>query len=390
MEKIRVDSKAPNECCGCTACENICPKDAITMQPDVLGFLYPHIDEEKCIDCGLCMKVCAFSSQYKTSNNFNSPTAYGARHKDEKQVESSRSGAAFIAISDYIIEQGGVVYGAGYTQHFKVTHKRATTKTERNEFKGSKYVQSDLNNIFQLIKCDLQKGLPVLFSGTPCQNAGLASFIGEKLRSQLFLVDIVCHGVPSPAIWHDYLSYLERTNSSKILEVNFRDKQRYGWKAHKESFILENGKPLLTKGFTDLFYKHIILREACGKCPYTNLRRPSDITIADFWGWEKTKNTINNDDKGLSLILCNTPKGEELFQNCSEDLNFFPVRAEDCLQPNLIHPTAINPRTKKFIKDYRKKGFAFVYRKYRKKTSKEKVLKAYANLKKVVKKILNK
>lgn len=389
MEKPRVDSKAPGECCGCTACESICPKDAITMQPDALGFLYPHIDEEKCINCGLCMKVCAFSPSYNTPHNFQVPLAYGARHKNEEEVESSRSGAAFIAISDYILEHGGVVYGAGYASCSEIVHKRATTKAERDEFKGSKYVQSKLGDTFKQIKQDLSEGRSVLFSGTPCQNAGLSAYIGEKLRSQLFLIDIVCHGVPSPYIWRDYLAYLQKQNASKIVKVNFRDKQIWGWKAHKESYVLDNGKKLLSDGFTDLFYKHIMLRESCGSCPYTNLRRPGDITIADFWGWERTKNTINEDNKGLSLVLCNTPKGAELFQSCSTDLNFFSVRVEDCLQPNLMHPSALDPRTKKFIKDYQRKGFAFVYTKYRKRTSKEKALKAYSNFKKVIKKILN-
>ena len=180
----------PADCCGCTACASVCAHDAIIMQPDSLGFLYPKIDESKCVDCGLCEKVCSFNDNYETSNNFEKPLAYAARHKKMSEIETSRSGAAFIAMSDYILEQGGVVYGAGYADHFRVVHKRATTKEERNEFKGSKYVQSDLNTVFRQVKKDLRDGLTVLFSGTPCQTSGLNSYVGKKLRENLFLVDI--------------------------------------------------------------------------------------------------------------------------------------------------------------------------------------------------------
>lgn len=230
----------PQDCCGCTACASICAHDAITMEPDALGFLYPKVDESKCVECGLCEKVCQFNDNYDRSLNLEQPIAYAARHKDISEVMRSRSGAAFVAISDYILEQGGVVYGAGYKDHFRVAHKRATTKEERDEFRGSKYVQSDLTGIFRQVKEDLRNGLTVLFSGTPCQTSGLNAYVGKKLRENLYLVDIVCHGVPSPYIWRDYLAYLERKHGSKITYVNFRDKELYGWRAHKETFKFEN------------------------------------------------------------------------------------------------------------------------------------------------------
>ena len=235
---IQITDKS--QCCGCTACASICVYDAITMQPDAMGFLYPAVDRDKCVDCGLCEKVCAFNDHYDTSLNLPQPDAYAARHKDMREVETSRSGAAFIAISDYVLENGGVVYGAGYTDHFRVVHKRATTKEERDEFKGSKYVQSDMNTVFRQVKKDLKDGLTVLFSGTPCQTAGLNSYIGRKLRERLILVDIVCHGVPGPYLWRDYIAYLEKKQGDKICWVNFRDKQKFGWKAHRETFKFVN------------------------------------------------------------------------------------------------------------------------------------------------------
>ena len=231
----------PADCCGCTACASICNHDAITMEPDALGFLYPKVDESKCIDCGLCEKVCAFNDNYDKSLNLPKPDAYAARHKDMDEIMKSRSGAAFVAISDYILEQGGVVYGAGYKDHFRVAHKRATTKEGRDEFRGSKYVQSDLTGVFHQIKQDLKNGLTVLFSGTPCQTSGLNSYVGKKLRENLVLIDIVCHGVPGPYIWRDYLDYLEKKQGDIITMVNFRDKERFGWTAHKETFTFGGG-----------------------------------------------------------------------------------------------------------------------------------------------------
>ena len=357
---IQITDKS--QCCGCTACASICAHDAITMQPDALGFLYPVVDKDKCVDCGLCEKVCAFNDHYDTSLNLPQPDAYAARHKDMKEVETSRSGAAFIAISDYVLENGGVVYGAGYADHFRVVHKRATTKEERDEFKGSKYVQSDLDHVFRQVKKDLKDGLTVLFSGTPCQTAGLNAYIGKKLRENLILVDIVCHGVPGPYLWRDYIAYLEKKQGDKICWVNFRDKQEYGWKAHHETFKFVKGGGKMS--FTYLFYQHIMFRHSCGKCHYTNTKRPSDITIADFWGWEKTDPNINADDKGVSLVLVNTEKGRELFEAVKNRMTVIPAKLEDCLQPNLQHPSVIHPKRMEFERDYQRKGFLYVMRKY--------------------------
>lgn len=355
---IEIKNKA--DCCGCTACASICPQDAITMQPDSMGFLYPVVAKEKCVDCGLCEKVCAFNDNYDTSLNLPQPIAYGARHKDMHEVETSRSGAAFIAISDYVLENGGVVYGVGYTDHFRVVHKRAKTKEERNEFKGSKYVQSDLRGVFRQVKKDLKDGLTVLFSGTPCQTAGLNSYIGKKLRENLILVDIICHGVPGPYLWRDYLAYLEKKQGDRICWVNFRDKQEYGWAAHHETFKFKNGGGQ-KMSFTDLFYKHIMFRESCSKCHFANTKRPSDITLGDFWGWEKTDPNFNKDDKGVSLVLINTEKGRDLFDKVKGRMNVILAELSDCMQNNLQQPTVMHPLSSKFEKDYKKKGFEYVY-----------------------------
>lgn len=353
----------PKDCCGCTACEAICPKDAITMQPDALGFKYPVVDTERCIDCDACVRVCAFNDHYDTSANLPQPVPYGVRHKDMRQIETSRSGAAFIAISDYILQQGGVVYGAGYADHFRVVHKRATTPGERDEFKGSKYVQSDLEGVFRQVKADLKAGLTVLFSGTPCQAAGLTSYVGKKLRENLYVVDIVCHGVPGPYLWRDFIAYLERKQGAPVCWVNFRDKQLFGWRAHRETFKFVN-RGGATMWFTETFYNHIMFRHSCGDCHFANLKRPGDITIADFWGWEKTDPTFNADDKGCNLVLVNTEKGRRLFEAVRGELNVIDTTLDLCMQPNLSHPSVIHPRRMDFERDYSRHGLEYVMRKY--------------------------
>lgn len=354
----------PKECCGCTACASICAHRAISMRADRMGFLYPTVDTSKCVECGLCETICQFNKNYDKTYNLDNPIAYAVRHKNPDEILKSRSGAAFVAISDFILDQGGVIYGAGYKDHFTVSHQRATSKAERDLFRGSKYVQSDLTDIFYNVKKDLQDGKIVLFTGTPCQTSGLRSFIGKSKQDRLFLADIVCHGVPSPYIWRDYLSYIELINNSKIDEVNFRDKRMFGWKDHKETFKLNNGDFIIGGLYTQLFYKHITFRKSCSECYFTNLKRPSDITLADFWGWEKQVPDMNNDDKGISLVLVNTLKGKSLFDKVSMNLNIQEVNIQECLQSTLQRPTPFHPLRSEFEEDYAKHGFYYIKRKY--------------------------
>ncbi len=353
-------------CCGCTACASVCSHKAIRMEPDGLGFLYPVVDSALCTDCGLCEKVCAFHPSYDKSLNLSHPDIYAVRHRNAEEVATSRSGAMFIALSDYVLANRGIVYGAAFADHFRVVHKRASDVSGRNEFKGSKYVQSDLHGIFGQVAADLREGRTVLFSGTPCQTAGLRSFLRNRRISMelLYLCDVVCHGVPAPYIWRDYIAYLEQKAGQKIVKADFRDKSRLGWGAHKESFCYADGTYQIGDIYTHIFYKHIILRSSCGKCPYTNFTRPSDITIGDFWGSERLDSELNKDDKGLSLVLVNTQKGREWLDLVETEINRFPAVREQCLQPNLQHPSQLHPHTERFTQEYREKGFLYVMKKY--------------------------
>ena len=386
------------DCCGCSACASVCQHNAITMAPDSIGFKYPEINPSLCVDCKLCEKVCSFNNDYKTPQNFSQPIPYGVRMKDIEEVMKSRSGGAFVAFSDFILDKGGIIYGAGFKDHLVVAHKRAITKEERDEFRGSKYVQSDLDGIFRQVKDDLSNGFWVMFSGTACQVSGLQSFLPDKLKQKLITVDIVCHGVPAPKIWEDYLKYVEEKEKMDVVSVDFRDKKNFGWKAHKESLTLQNlktgeEKTISTDIFTFLFYQHIMLRPSCAECKYCNVRRPADLTLADFWGWEKTGSCINDDNKGLSLVLVNTPAGKKIFENVKHRFDIINPKLEDCVQPNLKSPTKPDIRYKNFQSDYENKGFQYILQKYGNVSTSYKIKNIASRLKrrflKVIKKMSN-
>jgi coenzyme F420-reducing hydrogenase beta subunit len=353
-------------CSGCTACASICPCNAIIMVPDTLGFLYPETDNKKCNHCSLCEKVCSFNSRYVTDHNFDTPLVYAVRHKQIPEIEASRSGAMFAVLSDRVLESDGTVYGAGYTGHFHIVHKAARTKFERDGLRGVKYVQSDMNTVFTQIKKNLMGGGGgVLFSGTPCQTAGLHSFLVHTNTDikNLYLCDLVCHGVPSPYFWRDYLNYVEKKQNRTAVTISFRDKKKWGWSGHKESFYFKD-KTVSRKTYAYLFYRHIMFRRSCGKCPFTNMRRPADITLGDFWGWEKVDVSFNADNKGVSLVIVNTAKGLGLFNACKPYINYIECGINDCLQMPLRHPVKIHRKRDCFEQDYAACGFEYTLRKY--------------------------
>ena len=362
---MRVDVLKDSECCGCTACESICPVKCISMKPDHLGFLFPYIDDSRCINCGLCRRVCSFNAEYSKLNCFEEPEVYGMRAMSEEQLLKSQSGGAFYILSEEILNRGGVVYGAGFADHFRVVHKRAFTKQDRDEFRFSKYVQSDLRGIFCKVKDDIKSGKQILFTGTPCQIAGLKSYIKYSNMADagnLLTIDLVCHGVPSPKIWDDYLCFLEKKHKEAVEIVRFRDKT-FGWASHIESFKFKNGTIIHAKTFRELFYKHYIVRKSCSNCPFTNLKRTGDITIGDFWGWFKFY-SIYNDNKGILLILINTIKGKELFNSISNKIYFVKSNIDNCLQPQLLNPIKLPRDRAVFEQDYLKRGFTYVAKKY--------------------------
>lgn len=359
---IKITEK--KNCCGCTACENICAHSAITMQPDALGFLYPIADATKCVECGLCEKVCQFHSNYKRYENYNEPKVFALRLKDDKQLMRSQSGGAFWGIARHFIDNGGVVYGAAFTETWRVTHQKATNTGELEKLRMSKYVQSDMRGVYKQVRDELRQGLTVLFSGTACQVAGLKAYIPVKMHSNLLCIDIICHGVPSPRVWEDYIVYLEKRYNSKIVKACFRNK-RFGWHGAKETFRFENGKEITRQTSNRLYFSGISMRESCANCKFTNLKRVGDITVGDFWGISKDS-PYEKDKKGVSVALINSEKGEKLFNEIRELFIVEESNTTDCLvrQPQLQYPSNISPLHSNFAKDYANNGFMFVANKY--------------------------
>ena len=295
-------------CCGCGACYNKCPVGAITMQENEEGFLVPVIDKNKCTNCGLCVKVCpSLNVQY---NNTDKPECYAAMADDEIRMKSS-SGGIFTLLAEDILDKGGYVCGAAFDDNWDVHHIIVDNKNDLEKLRGSKYVQSDTEDCYKKIKKLLDDDKYVLFSGCPCQVAGLYSFLGKNYE-KLYTVDILCHGSPSRGVWKKYLN--ENFNKNEIKRINFRDKNKIGWSCSHCTISTKNGDDIVTDDFTKLFHASINLRESCYDCKYSKKPRPADITLGDFWGISEYKKDLN-DDKGLSFVLTNNAKGKFLFDN---------------------------------------------------------------------------
>lgn len=354
--------RSKQDCSGCCACEDICPVHAIKMKRDKEGFLYPKIDKDICLECGKCDRVCLFNDREQLCAVQH---AYGVKHKELKIRERSRSGAAFVAFSDWILQKDGVVYGAVMNKKFEVHHERATTYEQRNQMQKAKYVQSDTKHICLKVEKDLNDNKYVLFSGTPCQIAGLQGYLKEKNvdTNRLYTCDLICHGVPSPNVWKDYIGFIENKFKKKVIQAEFRDKE-FGWEAHYESFkLMGENKKRVTQEYTNLFYKHIILRPSCSCCKFANMNRVADITLGDFWGIEKHNDSFN-DNRGISLIFTNTRKGNKLFQDVKEKFEFFECNPQECMQPTLQRPSKASVRRKEFWYDYERKSFDKLLKKY--------------------------
>lgn len=348
-------------CCGCTACKNVCPFGAISINPDEKGFSYPEIDGEKCVECGLCKKSCAFQNEIKVKNV---PTVYAAKASDSVR-EKSASGGAFTVLSDVVLNNGGVVYGVKFNDDLKAVHTRAEDEKERDLCKNSKYSQSDMEDIFLKIKKDVDDNKQVLFTGTPCQVDAVRNFVGEN--ENLFLVDILCHGVLSPKLFSEYISFIEKKRHSRVAMYYHRPKD-LGW-GHYEKAVYENGREeietSLMRIWKNVFYTDACLRPSCYECKYANTPRCSDITIADFWGIEGITPDFS-DEKGVSLVLVNSQKGEKLFENAKEKLLLSDEKLEDAKvkNPNLYRPTKPQKDVLKFWEDYMKNGFSYIAKVY--------------------------
>lgn len=367
-----IDEK--DKCCGCEACSAVCPTKAISIIRDSEGFCYPQIDNEKCVDCGACLNKCAFQNALKGNNEFAVPyqKLYAVKHRNLETRMESRSGGIFTAISDLILAEGGVIYGAVFDETDKtVKHIRAEDAFSRNKMRGSKYVQSKLSaDVYNSVKSDLVSGKPVMYTGTSCQIAALRTFLGKDYEN-LLCMDIVCHGVPSPRVLSDYLSYYEKKLKDGITVVDFRNKKSYGWAGHVETLFTKSGKKTDSGLYTALFYEHNVLRPSCYVCPYKSLSHPGDITIADYWGIDRALPGFS-DNKGVSLVLVNTDKGMGFFMRAKteETIEAVETDIEKSMQPPLQRPFPRPEGRQKFWDEYDANGFEYIAEKYSGKSKK--------------------
>ena len=345
-------------CTGCGACAAACPQHCINMEADQSGFLFPVVDEEKCNRCARCRKTCPVLN--RISDDGREPVAYAVRHKNEEIREASSSGGAFYAFASSILARGGVVFGAAFDNEFHVKHVRCDSSEKLFELQGSKYVQSNLKDVYGSVLPALAGGKPVLFSGTPCQIAALKAYLRTDW-DQLFTVECICHGVPSPRLWELYRSYREKEAGAKISKVTFRDKTE-SWKTYSLAMTFENGKEyresVVKDPYLRLFVQGYSLRDSCSLCAFRNMHRLADISMADFWGISKLLPDIN-DDRGTSLILVQSEKGKHLLQSVASQTEMLPVVFRDSIRQNqaylLNRPEALLHRT--FLSASEKKEF---------------------------------
>lgn len=320
------------DCSGCTACANACPKDAIVMEPDHEGFLYPKVLADKCVDCGLCQKVCPMGKPKEEQRQVD---ACVVRYQDPAIVEHSTSGGVFTALASRILGDGGVVYGTGYDENMRVVCKKATKMEDLAEMRGSKFVQSYLGDSFRRIKAELQQGISVLFVGTPCQVEGLRGYL-RKDYENLVCVDFVCRGVPSPGLWANYVQCMEKKYGAKMVGARFKHKT-YGYHATTMKIDFENGKTHYGSGRIDpmmkAFVSELASRPSCGACDFKQLQRKSDLTMFDCY--EFTQLTGQRDDnKGYSSILIQSKKGAALFEQIRPRLTVIPVDTDKLVRLN--------------------------------------------------------
>ena len=310
-----------NQCSGCGLCAEYCPVHALSMKTDKYGFMYPVLEENKCINCNLCERVCAFNKQQYSNIPQN---IYISQHVSENVCVKSTSGGMFTAISDAIFDMSGVIYAPMFDDNMSLKHMRIIDAKHRDLARGSKYVQSDISSIYHSLVDDLEKGNKVALFGTPCQIAGIRKKFHSKYEDRLCLIDVVCNGVSSPKVWEQHIKRIEETKKKKVINYNFRPKTN-GYLTQTEIAYFSDGSvceyTYAMSKYNSLYYSGLLMRPSCTNCTFCDIKRLSDITIADFS--KETKLILPFEKKnGASTLLINTNKGRQLFDSFKQNITY--------------------------------------------------------------------
>ena len=354
-----LNNKNKKECCGCGACAQVCPKKAITIEKDEEGFFYPVVDKKKCINCNLCHKVCQFEKQ--PVKNKGSKYAFGGYNKDWNVREASTSGGAFSAIADVFCDNNYVIFGAE-SKKLKVFHSYIDNKNNIGKYRKSKYSQSVIGDTYKEVKEFLKEGKKVLFSGTPCQVAGLYKYLLNSDTSNLLTIEVVCEGVPSPLYVEKLDNYLYSKYNSRIdnLDYRYKDskkKNKAKWDFEVMKIILENGKVLKKdrwfNPYWNIWLNHLMSRPSCYNCPYTTQDRVADITLGDLWGVHLYCPELYGKNGGSSLAVANTKKGKEVLKLAEKNMYGHTLKFEDALkyQSPMRKQISYNDKRELFMKD---------------------------------------
>lgn len=327
----------PFNCTGCYACASICPQKCITMQENKEGFFFPEINSAECIRCNLCDKVCPVIHEPDRSLQ---TLAYAVKNRNEGERQDSTSGGIFSLLAGNVIDRGGIVFGAAYGDDFVVRHIAVTSRTELPRLRSSKYVQSVIGKSLQDVETALKSGRQVLFSGTPCQCSGLKAFL-RKDYDNLLLVDLICHGVPSPKVWQTYIDYRasKENGGTRPVRINMRSKAT-GWGRYGYSIEFDYGEDYITRihNSQDLFMKafigNICLRYSCSDCIAKGVERCTDFTLGDYWGvWDQHPEF--DDNKGTSIVFVHSEKGHKILEQITDQIDYLKVDTDEAYKENM-------------------------------------------------------
>lgn len=357
MSKYTHVNLKKEECYGCAACYASCSVNAIRMVRDEEGFLYPYVDEEQCIECGRCRSVCP---GINFSLNDEKQDYYLVKHKDENVLKSSTSGGLFTAISDYYLNNNGLVFAAHFDSNMKVVHTLINSISDRDKARGSKYVQSELTkHYFMDLKTALKKDIPIVVFGTPCQILATKNYLNKQMNENILFVDVVCNGVGSPMVWDKFVNELNTLYKDNVTNYIFRPKSN-GYLSTNEEVEVVNGRKkrieYVFNKYNTAYYQGLLMRPSCLHCQFSNTKRVADLSIGDF---AKANKLFSNFDSslGASMLIVNTNKGFSAFKLIENVVDYLKVNAEDCDQIRLHEHSKENPNRKRFIMKVKEKGY---------------------------------